>query len=206
MATLSPTRYFEVALDLIAREGFESFTIAKLCQALGVTIGSFYHHFRSGRVFVQALYGYWETEHALRLVDQARSEPDPIARFELLKQLAADLPHGAEASIRAWSRSHPDAAEVQHRVDAARVAVVADTLRDLGVPAERAQLLATLSVAVLVGGQGMGHAGDEDRAQLVRMFDELQGWLVAQAASPAGNGATRSRARPKPAGRRGPGR
>jgi len=40
-----------------------------------VTIGSFYRHFKSREVFLQAFYGWWEAEHAFHLVDQARSEP-----------------------------------------------------------------------------------------------------------------------------------
>src|SRR5437588_10307286 len=107
MPALTREQYFEAALDVIAGEGVGSLTIAKLCQRLDVTIGSFYHHFKGSKAFLQAFYGWWETEHAFHLVDQARLEHDPIARLDLLKKLAAGLPHQAEAASRTWSTSRP---------------------------------------------------------------------------------------------------
>ena len=177
---LTREHYFEAALDIIASQGVEAVTIAALCRRLEVTIGSFYHHFKGSKAFLQAFYAWWEAEHALHLVDQARSETDPLARLALLKKLAAGLPHGAEAAIRSWSRSHPDAGAAQTRVDEARVDVVHDTLRELGLPPGRARTLAVSAVSVLVGMQQMTRA--EDAALLKKVFDELEIWLSGAAA------------------------
>ena len=182
MAPLTRERYFEAALDLIADQGVEAVTIATLCRRLDVTIGSFYHHFKSREAFLQAFYGWWETEHAFRLVDQARQEPDPVARLALLKRVAAGLPHGAEAAIRGWSRSHPDAAAAQSRVDEARIDVVVATLRQLGLPPGRAKRLGMMAVAVLIGAQQLGRL--DDAATGRKVFDELETWLTTVAAAP----------------------
>jgi AcrR family transcriptional regulator len=179
MAALTRDRYFEAALDVIARDGVGALTIAKLCQRLDVTIGSFYHHFKSGKTFLGAFYAWWEAEHAFHLVDEARLEPDPLARLARLKKLSAGLPHGAEAAIRTWSRSHPDAAAAQSRVDEARIQVVADTMRQLGLPPGRARTLAVMAVGVLVGAQQLGQA--EDPALMRKVFDELELWLTGAA-------------------------
>ena len=173
---LTPEHYFAAALDVIAGDGVEAVTIARLCERLGVTIGSFYHHFKGSTQFLQAFYGWWEAEHAFHLVDQARGEPDPIARLALLKKLSGGLPHRAEAAIRAWSRSHPDAAAAQSRVDEARVAVVVDTLRELGLSAGRAKTMGVMAVSVLVGAQQTGRA--DDAALMKKVLDELELWLA----------------------------
>ena len=178
---LTKEHYFEAALDVVASQGVEAVTIATLCDRLNVTIGSFYHHFKSSKAFLQAFFGWWEAEHGYHLVDQARSESDPIARLALLKKLAGALPHGAEAAIRSWSRSQPDAAAAQGRVDAARIDVVHDTLRELGLPPGRAKTLSVMAVGVLVGTQQMGRA--EDAALMKKVFDELETWLSGAAAS-----------------------
>jgi AcrR family transcriptional regulator len=178
---LTQEHYFEAALDVIARQGVEALTIAALCQRLDVTIGSFYHHFKSREVFLQAFYRWWEAEHAFHLVDQARSEPDPVARLALLKKLSGGLPHAAEGAIRSWSRSHPDAAAAQSRVDEARIDVVHDTLRELGLPPGRAKALAVMAVGVLVGTQQLGRA--EDAALMKKVFDELELWLSGTASA-----------------------
>jgi AcrR family transcriptional regulator len=176
---LTKEHYFEAALDIVAGDGVEAVTIAKLCRRLDVTIGSFYHHFKSSKAFLLAFYGWWEAEHGFHLVDQARSEPDPLARLALLKKLAGGLPHGAEAAIRSWSRSHPEAAEVQSRVDEGRIDVVLDTLRELGMPPARAKTLAVMAVGVMAGTQVLGRG--EDGALMKRVFDELELWLAGAA-------------------------
>jgi AcrR family transcriptional regulator len=178
---LTKEHYFEAALDVIAGEGVEALTIAKLCRRLNVTIGSFYHHFKGSQAFLQAFYGWWEAEHGYHLVDQARSEPDPVARLALLKKLAGGLPHGAEAAIRSWSRSHPDAAAAQQRVDEARIAVVVDSMRELGLPPARAKTLGVMAVGVLVGTQQLGRG--DDAALMKKVFDELEIWLTNAASA-----------------------
>lgn len=181
MAALTREQYFDAALDVIAREGVGALTINALCRRLDVTIGSFYHHFKSSQAFLQAFFTWWEVEHAFRMVDEARLEPDPAARLARLKKLAAGLPHGAEAAIRTWSTSHPDAAAAQSRVDSARIQVVLDTLRQLGLPPGRARTLAVMAVGVLVGTQELGQA--EDPALMRKVFDELELWLTGAASA-----------------------
>lgn len=178
---LTQEHYFEAALDVIAGQGVEALTIATLCRRLDVTIGSFYHHFKGRQAFLQAFYCWWEAEHGYHLVDQARSETDPVARLALLKKLAGGLPHGGEAAIRAWSRSHPDAAAAQRRVDEARIAVVVDTMRELGLPPARAKTLGVMAVGVLVGAQQLGRG--DDAALMKKVFDELEVWLTNSVSS-----------------------
>jgi AcrR family transcriptional regulator len=178
---LTRDHYFEAALDVIAREGVGALTIAKLCDRLDVTIGSFYHHFKGSKEFLAAFFVWWETTHGSALADQARLEPDPVARLRLLKKLSAGIAHGAEAAIRTWSTSHPDAAAAQSRLDEARIEVVHDTLRQLGLPAGRARTLAVMAVGVLVGAQQMGQG--DDTTLMRRVFDELENWLGGVAAS-----------------------
>lgn len=181
VAALTKDRYFEAAFDIIATEGFDALTITALCQRLDVTIGSFYHHFKGSKAFLEAFYRHWETEHAHQLVEQVRLEDDPLSRLALLRKMAAGLPHEAEAAIRAWSRRHPDAAATQRRVDEARVDVIVETLRRLGLPPGRAKTLALMAVSVLVGAQQLGRA--EDAAVMRKVFDELESWLAGAAAS-----------------------
>lgn len=168
--------YFRAALDIAAEQGFDAVTIAKLCQRLGGTQGSFYHHFKSGQDFTDALFAYWEAEHGHRLVDQARAERDPRARLALFKDLALHLPHGAERAIRAWSTNHAEARNAQARVDTARIQVVEDTLRDLGMSSETVLTFARTAVAILVGMQQVDQPMSEKRLQSV--FEELEAWIL----------------------------
>ncbi|MGH8975129.1 MAG: TetR/AcrR family transcriptional regulator [Acidimicrobiia bacterium] len=176
MRALGPDDYFNAALDIAAEHGFDAVTIARLCERLGVTQGSFYHHFKNGRDFTTALFGYWEAEHGHRLVDRARAESDPRVRVALFKDLALHLPHGAERAIRAWSTNHPEARSAQANVDAARIQVVEDTLRELGMTRPAAATLARTAVSILVGMQQI--EPEPNRTRLRQVFDELEAWIL----------------------------
>ena len=175
--TLAREDYFGVALDLLAEGGPPAVTIAALCQRLGVTKGSFYHHFPNGPAFQVALLDHWEQAFGHGMADYAVRVADPGPRITLLVQLAVDLHHEAETAIRALARTDAHAAAVQARVDARRVAVVAETLAAVGIPADRAERLAQTGVAILVGTQQMERPVDRDglRARL----DEFQEWVVS---------------------------
>jgi AcrR family transcriptional regulator len=176
MATLGPQDFFDAALDLISADGFDALTIGKICSRLRITTGSFYHHFGGLSDFESSLIGHWESEHGRLLVEVAQREEDPVARLALFKQLSINLPHGAEAAIRAWSGNHPDARASQARVDEDRVRVVQMTLLALGLEDARADQLARMSVALLVGSQQM----HQSRAQMATMFDELEAWVLVR--------------------------
>src|SRR5215207_8064048 len=113
METLSRSDYFQVGLDLLAEGGIASVTIANVCARLGVTKGSFYHHFRGGPDFQRQLLAHWEHEYGrvrVAAIDESSSPEERLAR-----QLKAvlDRNHEAESAIRAWSRTDPVAARVQ---------------------------------------------------------------------------------------------
>lgn len=173
----SPRSYFDAGMDLLADEGVGALTIARLCGALGVTKGSFYHHFRGVEDFRTQLLTHWASERSAQVVAAADAIDDPVRRLRVLLEAGVHLPHEAEAAIRAWSRRDPEAWQVRVRVDEARERIIGEAFRAVGVPAERADLYGRLAVVTLVGAQ---HRGERtDRRALRAMFD----WMLASALS-----------------------
>jgi AcrR family transcriptional regulator len=148
---LNPAAYFEAAFELLAERGPDGLTIAALGQRLGLTKGSFYHHFGDVPAFVDALLAHWASEHATRLIARSESLSDATERFELLRGIAISLPHDAEAAIRAWSWSNDTVARVLHDVDQARLTHLTNAGLQAGLPEERARLMATISMSALIG-------------------------------------------------------
>ncbi|HEV7788381.1 MAG TPA: helix-turn-helix domain-containing protein [Pseudonocardia sp.] len=153
MARANRAGYLESALEVLAEAGSEGLTVSELCSRLGVTKGSFYHHFSGMPELVTALLGFWEEERSRRLIAASAAEPEPLARFKMLSNIAAELPHEAEAALRAWGRSNAEVRAVVERVDQERERHLTESLQLFGLPADRARLRARTAIAILVGTQ-----------------------------------------------------
>jgi AcrR family transcriptional regulator len=167
--------YYDAAFDLLAEQGPSGLTIAALCTRLGVTKGSFYHHFDDMPAFVRLLLEHWRTEHATRLITLSESIADPGERFDLLEGIAIGLPHGTEAAIRAWSWSDETVAQAQHAVDMDRLDHLTRSGMAAGHSAERAELLARISLSVLVGLQQLERPASV--ATFEHVFGEIRQWV-----------------------------
>lgn len=179
---LSRSAYCEAGLELLARAGHSGLTIAALCERLGVTKGSFYHHFRDMAEYVGVLLEHWEAEHATRLIALSESVSDPEERFDLLQGIAVGLPHGAEAAIRAWSWNSDAVAAAQERVDRARLAHLTRSGIEAGLEPLRAKRMAKISLSVLIGMQLLERPAR--RKSMEDVFGELRHWVAAE--DPAG--------------------
>lgn len=143
--------YFDAAMKVLAVDGFSALKIGKLCKAVGVTTGSFYHYFGSWDGFVTELLEYWEREQTERIVQLATVPDEPTERVAVLKQLALTLPHEAEAAIRAWGNTNPVIADFQRRVDAERLEAVRLVISGVVPDRKKAEYLAFVGMTLLVG-------------------------------------------------------
>ncbi len=172
--SLSKTDYFEAALELLGTGGIGAVTISALCYRLGVTKGSFYHHFESGKVFQKALLRYWEHDRVDQLLPFLEAM-DPIDRLTAVKLGAVSINHEAASAIRAWARNDKLAAASQARVDRETEKLLSRFLTDAGVPAKRAPVLARIGYSILIATQQLERPVDRDR--LLATLDEYQRWL-----------------------------
>lgn len=182
MSTLTRDHYLAAGLDLLAEGGMSAVTIAALCERLGVTKGSFYHHFEDVAGYHDALLACWEAG-THEGIEKARAVTDSHQRLSVLKELGVAAHHEAESAIRAWGRSYEPAAVVVRRVDAAREANLVESFRAVGIPPTRARHLARIGLATLIGTQSLERP--VDRQRLLAVFDEYQEWLEAATVSAA---------------------
>lgn len=160
---VGPAQYFTTAMDLLADRGPAELKIGTLCAALGVTSGSFYHHFDGWSGFVRGLLEHWETEQTARIVALTQSATDdPVERLDVLKRLAVTLPHAAEAAIRSWAARDSDVALALRRIDAHRLAALADVLAGAIPDRAVAARLASFGQSMLVGFQQIHHPPDPE--------------------------------------------
>ena len=60
MAKVTKQDWVELALKQLAASGHRSVTLGALLDQLGVSHGSFYHHFKNRTELTQAMLAHWE--------------------------------------------------------------------------------------------------------------------------------------------------
>lgn len=144
-------RFFEHGLRILAEAGYAGLKLIPLCESLGITTGAFYHSFTNWKDYTDQLLDNWRSERTARLVEIANATSDPLERLEILTQLASELPHRAEAAIRAWSVADAGVALVQKAVDKERYNAVYPAFLELMGDPELADHYSRVGIYLLVG-------------------------------------------------------
>jgi AcrR family transcriptional regulator len=168
--------FFDAAFELLEESGFPALTASALCERLGVSRGSFYHHFDAFDSFVAELLADWETRYSRDLITRAETVTDLSRRLNYHVELAAELPHGAEAALRAWGSVEPVVAAAQRRVDQLRFDSLIGLLRSHGIKEAGAEIYATIALNTLIGLQMTQRPVDTGR--LADLYTRLERLLT----------------------------
>lgn len=175
-STLTREDWLRAGLELLKQRGAGAVTIERLTRRLGVTKGSFYHHFASRDELSRALLEEWERRLTGELIEASRHGRDFADRNRRLTRLGYETFDPAlETAIRAWALQDPVAREVQERVDRRRVGYLRELFRLLTPAEARAEDLALIRYAFSVGAQQLLPALPAER--YARLFETLEGRL-----------------------------
>jgi AcrR family transcriptional regulator len=124
-----PTRsdWLDAGLTAVADNGPNALRIDRLCRRLGVSKGSFHHHFAGAGDFKQALLAAYETLVVEALNDAIEQTADATPKAALAGLTAAITSTPGfyrpelEVAMRAWAFSEPEVRAVQERVDRRRL-------------------------------------------------------------------------------------
>jgi AcrR family transcriptional regulator len=194
MRTLTREDFAQGGLELLAESGVRGVTVATVCERLGVTKGSFYHHFGGIADLQQAMIDHWVElyGHARPAAVEALSIEK---RLDALVDAAARRDHRTEVAIRTWSQSDERVAAAQRRLDDLRTAFMADTLVTLGVPSDRARTLAEMALALQTGFQA--RTGLVDRRVVRAAIEEWRTFLRSAVAEATNSVPTKGQSRGK---------
>ena len=78
-------RIYAAAIELMDRKGFEKITIADISRKAGVSVGAFYHYFKSKNDILAEIFrkvdDYYSTQVLPRLNSNTKSVPDLIVEY-----------------------------------------------------------------------------------------------------------------------------
>ena len=151
--------WLETARRALVEAGVERVKIEPLAGVLGVTTGSFYHHFANRQELLERLLADWEARNSEPWFDAVeKAGPDADAQLDAL--LATWLEESAydpayDAAVRDWARTSTAAEAAINRVDERRIALLQRVFEALGYDAERAFIRARIAYFHQVGYQAM---------------------------------------------------
>ena len=139
--------WLNAAIHTLFESGIGSVSIVQLANTLGITRGSFYHHFTDREDLLRAMLNHWEKKWTVNIREEIRSLELPPGEM-LLALVQSIRNHKAadyDAPFRAWALHDPLARAILEEVDTFRL----DYIRSLfeaagfaGIDAEnRARLL-----------------------------------------------------------------
>ncbi len=143
--------WLDAGLGLLRDRGHDALTIDALCRALERTKGSFYHHFSDVSAFSQKLLEHWEKRSTAEIIEAADETHSPAARRARLYALVRSSEFGVERAVQAWALRDPAAREARARVDARRIAYLAELRRAAGATPKAAERAAQIEYAAFLG-------------------------------------------------------
>jgi AcrR family transcriptional regulator len=150
---LTRGHWIEAALDALVEQGIEGVRIDRLCRTLGVTKGSFYHHFAGRDDLLEGIADYWaeiQPADTRELVESFRD--DPMRQLATVTKLVADRDIGRrDHAMRAWAAADEHAAHSVQRADRHVLALLERILAGLGVAEDEVYPLARVLFFTALG-------------------------------------------------------
>jgi AcrR family transcriptional regulator len=163
-------QWLTAGLDALRKGGVAAVRVERLAGAVGVTKGSFYHHFRDRGALLDALLEFWSremTDAELERIGQLRG--DLAARLLALAEDVLEKGMGRyDPAIRAWARNDRKVAAAVAQVDRRRVRALTEFFEQGGFAAAEAQTRARLFYTLLLG-EPQVRAPARDSEELGRM-------------------------------------
>jgi AcrR family transcriptional regulator len=158
--------WLTAALEQLRAEGPGGLAVDRIARRLGVTRGSFYHHFENLEDLVEQLPTHWMHRYAPTPFE-VMIEWEPTVEAWIRTLVCEYIPNMGrmryDSAIRAWAETSEGAQRAVFEVDAARRAMLVKFFRHAGCD-DCAEHSATLAYSMIVGLDGVRHWGAEERA------------------------------------------
>jgi len=177
MTLLTRCRWLEEGLALLEEAGAEALTIESLTNRLGVTKGSFYHHFANYQDFKERLLEFWEEEGTLRIIQWAEQEASPSEKLARVMQASLHPPR-LDVALRAWALQDEQVRGYQQRIDQQRLTYLETLFLAIRADHLYAQQMARILYSIYVGSQHI--IPPIQGKDLSAMYQLVQQWFTKE--------------------------
>jgi AcrR family transcriptional regulator len=144
--------WIQAGQQLLISGGAGAVKLAALAGQLGVTSGSFYHHFGDFREYLDALADYYGGENIEILNDALATVTDPAGRLRQMFSLREQWDIARlDSAMRVWATSDDRARAAVARLDDKLIEMIRAAFTELGYSYDQARMRALLAFAAGVG-------------------------------------------------------
>ncbi len=119
---MTKIQWIEKTLLFISKSGINDLKIDILCKSFKVTKGSFYHHFKSQKDFINELLEYWYETYTNKIIQEIKEyENDPIKQIEILNTIIYSKNLDVEIEFRAWGLRNKTVLQYIQKIDKERI-------------------------------------------------------------------------------------
>jgi AcrR family transcriptional regulator len=153
---LTSVDWIEAGQDILREQGIAGVKLAALTARLGVSTGSFYHHFSDFEDYLGAVARHFSADRVRRVLEQTMvGNPDPITRIQRLAKLSLqERTFELDHAMRIWATMDPRAAATVSESESLVLPFLTQAFRDLGFETGeadvRARILLSVNVAPLL--------------------------------------------------------
>lgn len=173
---ISRDDWLKLGFRTLAIKGHSAISVEPIARALGVSKGSFYHHFADLPTYKAALLDTWKTK-AMEEVVRATKASNIGSEAKLRGTVEASIKvtnhqkgPTVEPAIRNWARHDADAYQRQIEVDVRRLVYMQDLFEDLGFSRTECESRATLLYGALIGLETLTAEGAIPDASALRLL------------------------------------
>jgi AcrR family transcriptional regulator len=146
-------QWLSAGLEALRTGGVGSVRVERLAAGVGITKGSFYHHFRDRDALLEALLDYWSREMTDAEFERIQTLRGGLAaRLVALAEDVLEKGMGRyDPAVRAWARQDRKVGAVVAQVDRRRVKALAGFFEEGGFTAAEARTRARTFYTFLLG-------------------------------------------------------
>lgn len=168
--------WISAAVETLCHEGYTALSAEKLARKLGVTRGSFYHHFASMDEFHDAVLQHWQSVHTEQVLYQG-NENDPVSELSRLIDHSLNMSMGLENGINAWAGANPRVAEFVAQIEKRRLSRLIEVYQLVCGEHEKGKRLAKIAYYGLLGA---AHATPRlSKAELRNLLNEVHELMMS---------------------------
>lgn len=157
MAKVTRECWLREARQILVEDGFGKLTLGNLLVRLGVSHGSFYHHFKNRQALTEAVLKQWRKEMTQDVVEESSQIVDVREKTTMLITMGRRFHNQTrlENAFRAQARIDPLVEKYVAEVDELRVQNCTQLAGEIFGESPRATIMGKLAHAIFVGSQQM---------------------------------------------------